>query len=122
VLLSAFVPLRRRHFFEGTTRGDDNSGNHGDHPADTSTATQDGGSCPNNPTAPITTGVGRRGISAPPPPPLTAAQRATVVTALLAGSVTVLVDVLALIATAATGGVTQQQVYRVIAFNDATLG
>jgi hypothetical protein len=44
------------------------------------------------------------------PMPLTAAQRATVCTALNAGTVVTLADVLALIATAATGGVTQQQV------------
>jgi hypothetical protein len=71
--------------------------------------------------------TGRRGIAgwdaAPPPAPLTAAQRTTVCTAINGGTVTTLADVLALIATAATGGVTQQQVWRIIAgYGDATLG
>jgi hypothetical protein len=71
--------------------------------------------------------TGRRGIAAwdaaPPPAPLTAAQRTTVCTAINGGTVVTLADVLALIATAATGGATQQQIWRIIGgFNDATLG
>lgn len=58
----------------------------------------------------------------PPGPPLTAAQRATVITALLAGTITTEASALALIATAATGGVTQKQVWDIMRCNPATLG
>jgi hypothetical protein len=58
----------------------------------------------------------------PPGPPLTAAQRATVVTALLGGTVANETDALALVATAATGGVSQKQVWDIMECNPATLG
>jgi hypothetical protein len=97
--------------------------------ADTSVATQDGGSAVNNPAVPIQTGIGRRGISAwdhlPPSviQPLTAAQRTAAITALLGGTVANLSDVLALIATAAVTPVTQAQIWRLITNgNDATVG
>jgi hypothetical protein len=58
----------------------------------------------------------------PPMPPLTAAQRATVITAILGGTVATEADALALIATAATGGVTQKQVWDIMEVNPATVG
>jgi hypothetical protein len=58
----------------------------------------------------------------PPFPPLTAAQRATVITALLGGTITTEADALALIATAATGGVSQKQVWDIMETNPATVG
>ena len=58
----------------------------------------------------------------PPGPPLTAASRATVITALLAGTITTEASALALIATAATGGVTQKQVWDIMECNPATAG
>jgi hypothetical protein len=68
---------------------------------------------------------GRAGFSwwdALPPAPTTSAQRATIITAILAGTVATKADVLALIATAATGGVSQQQVYSIMVNNPATVG
>ena len=58
----------------------------------------------------------------PPGPPLTAASRATVIVALLAGSITTEASATTLIATAATGGVTQKQVWDVLECNPATVG
>jgi hypothetical protein len=54
--------------------------------------------------------------------PLTAAGRATVITALLGGTITTEASALALIATAATGGVTQKQVWDIMQCNPATVG
>lgn len=58
----------------------------------------------------------------PPRPALTAAQRATVITAILGGTVATEADALALIATAATGGVSQKQVWDLMTLNAATVG
>jgi len=58
----------------------------------------------------------------PPGAPLTAASRATVITALLGGTITTEASALALIATAATGGVTQKQVWDIMECNPATVG
>lgn len=58
----------------------------------------------------------------PAVPKLTAAQRATVITAILGGTVATEADALALIATAATGGVSQKQVWDLMSNNAATLG
>ncbi len=58
----------------------------------------------------------------PPSPPLTAAQRATVITAILAGTVASEANALTLIATAATGGVTQKQVWDIMRVNPPTVG
>ena len=58
----------------------------------------------------------------PPKPAISAASRATVITAILAGTVATEADVLALIATAATGGVTQKQVWDLMTLNAATVG
>jgi len=58
----------------------------------------------------------------PPSPVMTAAQRATVVTALLAGTITTEASALALIATAATGGISQKSVWDLMVLNPATLG
>jgi hypothetical protein len=57
-----------------------------------------------------------------PPTPVTAAQRTAVITAILAGTVVTEADALALIATAATGGVTQKQVWDIMETNPATVG
>lgn len=61
--------------------------------------------------------------SLPPPAPLTAAQRATAMSAVLAGTVATYADVLALVASAATGGISQAQIWNLMVNpGRATLG